>query len=250
MFMGNLRIGTRLGLAFAVVLIMVLGIIALAVSRLDSQDTLISTFANERVPQVVNSHKWAITLLESAGHTRNIFVLDHGKIPDELSGMEDQRKRRIDLMNKIERVVDTAQGEELFKNVADAHAIYAPDEDEFVRLVQANRLEEAKKLLTDKVHPEQLTYLGKIYTLSDYQVSLISKERGEAKIGTAADGRRSSGSECWPLSSAPCSPSGSRAVSPCHCNVRCRPRSRLRVAIWRPISKCALGTRPASCWRL
>jgi len=181
MFMENLRIGTRLGLAFAVVLIMVLGIIALAVSRLDSQDTLISTYANERVPQVVNSHKWAITLLESAGHTRNIFVLDHGKIPDELSGMEDQRKRRIELMNMIEKVVDTAQAEELFKYVADAHAIYAPDEDEFIRLVQANRLDEAKKLLTDKVHPEQLTYLGKINTLSDYQVSLISKERGEAK---------------------------------------------------------------------
>jgi len=181
MFLGNFKIGTRLGLAFTVVLIMVLGIIALAVSRLDSQDSLISKFANERVPQVVNSHKWAISVLESAGHTRNIFVLDHGKIPEELSGMEDQRKQRIELMNTIERVVDTEQGEELFKNVADAHAIYIPDEDEFIRLVQANRLDEAKKLLTDKVHPEQLTYLAKIYKLSDYQVSLIGKERGEAK---------------------------------------------------------------------
>ncbi len=129
MFLGNLKIGTRLGLAFAVVLIMVLGIIALAVSRMESQDTLITKFANERVPQVVNSHKLAISVLESAGHTRNI-VLDHDKIPAELSGL--------------------------------------------------NRLDEAKKLLIDKVHPEQLAYLEKIYKLSDYQVSLIGKERGEA----------------------------------------------------------------------
>ena len=49
MFLGNMKIGTRLGLAFGVVLIMVLGIIALAVSRLQSQDTLISKFASERV---------------------------------------------------------------------------------------------------------------------------------------------------------------------------------------------------------
>src|SRR6266403_1042393 len=179
MFLGNLKIGTRLGLAFAVVLIMVLGIIALAVSRMESQDTLITKFANERVPQVVNSHKLAISVLESAGHTRNI-VLDHDKIPAELSGLEEQRKQRNELMNTIERVQDTDQGEELYKNVADARAIYVPDEDEFVRLVHDNRLDEAKKLLIDKVHPEQLAYLENIYKLSDYQVSLIGKERGGA----------------------------------------------------------------------
>ena len=181
MFLGNLKIGTRLGLAFAVVLVMVLGIIALAVSRMESQDTLISKIANQRVPQVVNSHKLAISILESAGHTRNIFVLDHDKIPEELSALDDQRKQRIELMNAIERVVDTEQGEELFKNVVDAGAIYVPDEDEFIRLVRANRLDEAKKLLIDKSHPEQLTYLEKVYKLSDYQVSQIGKERVEAR---------------------------------------------------------------------
>jgi methyl-accepting chemotaxis protein WspA len=181
MFLGNMKIGTRLGLAFGVVLIMVLGMIALAVSRMESQDALISEFAIDRVPQVVNSHKLAISVLESAGHTRNMFVLDRDKIPAELRGLEDQRKERIELMNTIEKVVDTDEGEALFKNVADVRAIYLPDEDEFIRLVQANRLDEAKKLLIDKVHPEQLTYLDKIYALSDYQVSRIGKERGDAK---------------------------------------------------------------------
>jgi methyl-accepting chemotaxis protein WspA len=181
MSLGNLKIGTRLGLAFAVVLIMVLGIVALAVSRLESQDTLLSRFANERVPQVVTTHKWAISVLESARHTRNIFVLDHDKIPEELSGLVDQKKLRLDYLNAIQREVDTEQGRELLKNAQDAQAIYLPDEDEFIRLVQANRLDEAKKLLIDKARPEQLTYLTKIYQLIDYQVSLIGKERDEAK---------------------------------------------------------------------
>ncbi len=183
MFLGNLKIGTRLGLAFTVILIMVLGIIALAVSRLESQDRLLSKFANERVPQVVTSHKWAIALLESARHTRNIFVLDHDKIPEELSGLQDQKKLRIDDMNAIEREIDTEQGKELLNNIVEARAIYIPDEDEFIRLVQANRLDEAKKLLIDKARPEQLTYLAKIYKLIEYQVSLIGNERDEAKEG-------------------------------------------------------------------
>jgi methyl-accepting chemotaxis protein WspA len=183
MSLGNLKIGTRLGLAFAVVLIMVLGIIALAVSRLESQDKLLSRFADERVPQVVNAHKWAISVLESARHTRNIFVLDHDKIPEELSGLADQKKLRIDDMHAMEREIDTEQGKELLNNVEDARAIYIPDEDEFIRLVQTNRLDDAKRLLIDKARPEQLGYLAKIYKLIDYQVSLIGKERDEAKAG-------------------------------------------------------------------
>jgi methyl-accepting chemotaxis protein WspA len=183
MFLGNWKIGTRLALAFAVVLLMVLGIIALAVSRLESQDRLLSRFADERVPQVVTSHKWAISVLESARHTRNIFVLDHDKIPEELSGLEDQKKLRAEDMDEIEKAVDTEQAKDLLRNVVEAHAIYSPDEDAFVRLVQANRLDEAKKLLIDKTRPEQLAYIAQIYKLIDYQVTLIGKERDEAKRG-------------------------------------------------------------------
>jgi methyl-accepting chemotaxis protein WspA len=181
MFLGHLKIGTRLGLAFAVVLIMVFGTVALAVSRLESQDRLLSKFADERVPQVVTAHKWAISVLESARHTRNIFVLDHDKIPEEIAGLQDQRKQRLDDTNTMQREVDSDHGKELLKNVEDARATYVPDEDEFIRLVLANRLDEAKKLLVDKARPEQLAYLGKIYELIDYQVSLIGKERDEAK---------------------------------------------------------------------
>jgi methyl-accepting chemotaxis protein WspA len=181
MFLEHLKIGTRLGLAFAVVLIMVLGTVALALSRLESQDRLLSKFADVRVPQVVIAHKWAISVLESARHTRNIFVLDHDKIPEEIAGLQDQKKKRIDEMNAMERQVDSDHGRELLKNVEDARAIYVLDEDEFIRLVLANRLDEAKKLLIEKARPEQLTYLDKIYALIDYQVSLIGKERDQVK---------------------------------------------------------------------
>jgi len=186
MFLENLKIGTRLGLAFALVLIMALGIIALAVSRLKAQDVSLSQFTDERVPLMVNAHKWAISLLESTQHTRNIFALDHDKIPEELAGIESQKKVRLDLMNTIEGEVNTERGRELFKNVVDARAVYVLDEDELVRLVRAGRLDEAKKLLIDKAAPDQQVDLEKIYQLADYQISLIGKERDEAKAANAS----------------------------------------------------------------
>jgi methyl-accepting chemotaxis protein WspA len=188
MFLGNFKVGTRLGLAFAVVLIMVLGIIALAVARLEAQDALLSRFADDRVPLVVNTEKWAISLLESTQHTRNIFVLERDRIPEELSGMESQRRIRLDLMNTIGQEVDTERGRELFKNVVDARASYVADEDEFVRLVRADRLDEARKLVNDRASADQLLDLGKIYQLTDYEISLVGRERDEARAAYG-DGR-------------------------------------------------------------
>jgi methyl-accepting chemotaxis protein WspA len=160
---------------------MVLGIVALAVSRLDAQNALLSRFADKRVPLVANTHKWAISLLESTQHTRNVFALEHDKIPEELRGLESQSKIRLDLMNTVEREVDTERGRELLKNVMDARASYVLDEDEFARLVRGGRLDEAKKLLTERANADQLVDVGKIYELADYEMSLTVKERDEAK---------------------------------------------------------------------
>ena len=181
MFLGNLKIGMRLGLAFAVVLIMALGIIVLAVSFLKSRDTLLTKMVDDRVPQVVTSYRWAVSVLESARHMRNMFVLDHDKIPDELAGLEEQKKLRIEYMGDLQKTLDTDRGRELFKDTADARAAYIPDEDEFIRLTQLNQLEAARRLLIDKARPEQLRYLGEIYKLTDYEVAQIGRERDAAR---------------------------------------------------------------------
>jgi two-component system, sensor histidine kinase and response regulator len=181
MFLGNLKIGTRLGLAFGVLLIMVLGIIALGISRLDSQDRLLSHFANDDMPGVVTSLKWANSVLESARHTRNFFILDRDKIPEELQGLNDQKKKRREARIEISRTVDADEGRRFLSNVMAARDIYLPEEEELIRLVQANRMVEAKELLIDKARPAQLTYLAEIYKLVDYQVALVGKERDEVK---------------------------------------------------------------------
>ena len=113
MLFSRLKIGTRLGLAFAVILAMVVGIVLFAVIRLD---TLLTAFTGNRVPEVVSSHKWAISVLDSARHMRNIFILDHDKIPEELAGLQEQKKLRIQYMNELEKTLDTDQGRQLWTN--------------------------------------------------------------------------------------------------------------------------------------
>jgi two-component system, sensor histidine kinase and response regulator len=181
MFLGNLKIGTRLALAFAVVLAAVLGIIALSVSRLDSQDRLLSDFANDDVPGVVTSLKLANSVLESARRRTNILALNRERIPEELEGLRDQRKQRTEDVNAIEKMADTEVGRALFAGTVAARQISIPDEDEFIRLVEADRLDEAKRLLVDKVRPQQLEYLSQIYKLVDYHVALIARERNKAQ---------------------------------------------------------------------
>jgi methyl-accepting chemotaxis protein len=186
MFLGNLKIGTRLGLTFALILLMVVAIVGLSVTRLESQDALLGKFADERVPQVVTTEKWAISVLESGRHMRNVFVLDHDKIREELAGLEDQKKTRADLMTELEKSVDTERGKEMLKNVVDARAKYIPHEDEFIRMVQANELEPARRQFIDKARPEQLAYLNEVYKLAEYEVKQTTDDRQAAKVAYAS----------------------------------------------------------------
>ena len=190
MRLSRFKIGTRLGMAFGAVLLLVVGIVYLALLRLDSLDAVLAEFVNRRVPQVVTSHKWAISVLESGRHMRNLFILDPVHFPEELAGLQQHKKLRIDYMDDLQKSLDTEEGRRLWKSVVDVRAQYIPDEDEFIRLVQANQLEAAKKLLIDKARPEQLAYLAEIYQLIDYELALTSADRAAAREGYAS-GRRS-----------------------------------------------------------
>lgn len=181
MLLGNLKIGTRLGLAFGALLLMVLGIIGLSLSRLESQDALLNKFTSDRVPQLMTSQKWAISVLESGRHMRNIFVLDHDKIKEELAGLEEEKKNRADYMVALEKTIDTEDGKDKLKNIVDARAKYVVQEDAFIKLVEADQLDAARKLFIDVARPEQLAYLADIYKLTDFEITLTGKERDAAK---------------------------------------------------------------------
>jgi methyl-accepting chemotaxis protein len=183
MFLGKLKIGTRLGLAFASLLVMVLGIIGLAVLRLESQDELLGEFANDRVQQLVITHKWANSLLETGNYIRNIYLLDHDTTGEQLARLKEFKKMRAEYRADLVKTIDTEQGRDLVKNVMDARNKYVPDEDEFLRLFEANRLDEAKKQFLGKIVPEQTAYLDEIYKLIDYEVAQTAADRDTARIG-------------------------------------------------------------------
>jgi len=183
MFLGNLKIGTRLALAFASLLVMVLGIIGLAVARLEAQDTLLGNFANDRVQQLVITHKWANSLLETGTYIRNIYLLDHNSIAEQLDHLKEFKKLRAGYRADLVKTIDTEQGKELVKNVMAARDSYVPHEDEFIRLLETNRLDEAKKEFTEKIIPEQARYLDELYKLIDYEVAQTAKDRDAARAG-------------------------------------------------------------------
>ncbi len=181
MFLGNMKIGTRLGLAFASLLVMVLGIIGLALLRLESQDELLGNFANDRVQQLVITHKWANSLLETGNYIRNIYLFDHDKMGEQLVRLKDFKKLRAGYRADLVKTIDTERGKELVKNVMDARNSYVPHEDEFIRLLETNHPDEAKKEFMEKIVPEQSAYLDELYKLIDYEVAQTAADRDAAR---------------------------------------------------------------------
>jgi hypothetical protein len=63
--------------------------------------------------------------------------------------------------------------------VIDARAAYVPTEDEFLSLVSADRLQEAKETLLERTRPAQLAYLDKLEKFNDYEAREI-KSAGDS----------------------------------------------------------------------
>ena len=94
----------------------------------------------EDIPKLKLSYEWAISTLESARHTRNIFVLDASQHHAEISLLEHERKVRGEHLEALRKIV---HGEEKawLNKVEEQRNIYTPYEDEFIAQVDIGKLD-------------------------------------------------------------------------------------------------------------
>ena len=177
----NLKIGTRLGAAFAIPIVLLMVIAGVSLSRLGELDSGLGHVVDERQRDLVITYKWAIAVLETARHSRNVLILEKDKIEEELNGMRQEKEDRKRFMAEMEEnVKGDERAKQLLQNVVDNRARYIPHEDEYLRLAENGQFDEAKKLLIDKFRPEQLLYIDALYKLADYEVAATGEARKEA----------------------------------------------------------------------
>jgi methyl-accepting chemotaxis protein len=171
-----MKIGVRLGLAFGIVGLLLIGTIVLGISRLAKVNDDSSDMINDRYPKVV----WAYTLIGElnsiAVSMRNIVVFSNpDTVKKELDGITASKARIRDNLDKLDKRIHLPRGRELITAVMSAREKYLAYQDQFITLAGAGKFDEAKSLLVTQIDPTQRVYLDAIAALIAFQADLMDQ---------------------------------------------------------------------------
>ena len=179
MGINNLKVGVRLGIGFAAVLLLLVGITAVGVTRLSTVNAGTHLIIEDRYPNIAMAYSIQGNLNQVARSMRNAIIFsDSDTVKKELATIEAARARNVEKMAELEKRISTPKGKELFKALVDARASYVPLQTEVVNLISAGKKEEARDMLIAKVRPAQLAYFKALDELINFQSDLM-KQTGE-----------------------------------------------------------------------
>jgi len=182
MKISSLRVGQRIGLAFGVLLLLLLIVAVTAIVKLGSLNHEAELLAEDRVPKLEKSSEWALSILQSARHSRNTLILEGmDRIKPETESMIKERAVRGEVIKWLEERVITPAGKQALGDLKDTRAKYSAAEDKFIALVLAEKFTEARALLLGEVRPLQLDYLKGINVFVESQRGLVREQARAAK---------------------------------------------------------------------
>ncbi len=182
--MKNLRIGTRLGAAFALVAVLMIAIAVVAGLGLRSVRGDMEAVVKDRYAKVKLVNDIGDDVNLQARLMRNLLLLDsEDKRQPEIAGMLDARDRIAKRYDALDKRINTTVGRSSFTKVQQARSSYVAVQTEFLNLVKGGEMEAAKTLLLDKLRPLQLAYMKELGDLTTFQEQLMD-EASESAFAT------------------------------------------------------------------
>ena len=131
----NLKIGARLGLGFAVTLVLLITIATVSYVRLAELNQNISLMVQDRFPKTVQANSIIDAIHVIARQLRSAYIYsgtDQQK--QALDAIPVQRKIITDNLDKLEKSIKSDKGKEILKRIQVARSAYVADQDKFFEL--------------------------------------------------------------------------------------------------------------------
>jgi hypothetical protein len=177
----NLRIGTRLGLAFAGLVSLLTVMAVIGVYQFDNVVTATNLVANDRLPKVSLTQTIENEVNRQSRAVRTALIATDPKVVDlELKKIEDSGPIIFDALEKLQATIYTPQGKAALAQVVEARQAFKTREMALVELIKANRIEEGRHFLVNEMLGPQTRYLESVETLANTQKKAIEQFSKEA----------------------------------------------------------------------
>lgn len=173
---GNLRIGTRLGIGFAILTIFLCGIGLFGAKQLSGTSELIRYSVEERyatvslVEEIRRSVSQQIVLLH--------FAVLSAKEPSEaqkyIQAYDDGLRKNTERFQKLKTLMVTPKDEESYARLTAARIEFGDYRKQVFDLITQNRDEEAREFLLKSLRPSEVKFLEEMRSMVDYQTALVN----------------------------------------------------------------------------
>ncbi|MBF0519099.1 MAG: MCP four helix bundle domain-containing protein [Nitrospirae bacterium] len=173
----NMKTGTRLALAFGIVVVLLLMVAIMGVSRLAELNDGMTEIVKAEYPKVAYCNDWLSQINLIARAMRNTLLLEKKEeIQKEVDRVQEARKKITADLDKLTPLVKSETGKAGLKAIIDARAPYVISQDEFLKLAADGKQAEAKEFLLTKVRALQNTYFDAIEKLKKHQEDGMDKK--------------------------------------------------------------------------
>ena len=186
----NLKIGTRLGVAFAAVIAIAGVVVGIGITRLSHITASLSLIGTDRVVKVERLAEITDNVNLVARELRDMLIWsDSAQVSSAMQIAQKARDHIATTLDALTPTIHSAEGIRHLAALSQARAAYAPLQQQFMDLVRADQKKEAASLLADKLLPAQTAYIKALDVLKDFQLALITTaaREGEANYAQAKE---------------------------------------------------------------
>lgn len=170
----NIRIGVKLGIAFGLVMLLLLAVVAVSINSLGVLHENLSIIVDDRYPKTVHANNAKENINITARAIRNaVLVDDPNQQAEELGRIELALAQINQSLGYLGDTVRSARGRQLLDDVTKARESYRIAQQQYLDLLAQDRRVEAIAMLTGDVRIQQAQYFAAVDALLGFQGELM-----------------------------------------------------------------------------
>jgi methyl-accepting chemotaxis protein len=178
----DIKVSTRLGLGFGAVLLMLAVTIGLSIYDMRELNDGTNAIVTEAYPKVIQAQGIMNDSNKIARSLRNALLIhDEAKVAKELAVVAGKRNEIAASMKKLDAMVKSGKGRELFEALQASRAPYDQALDEVLRLRQSGNADDAVEYMLTTMRDRQMINMNALDALIAHQSASMETARQTAE---------------------------------------------------------------------
>lgn len=170
----NMKIGTRLGLGFGLLIILMTVSVVIGISRMANMNEGTEIIVSDLWPKTVAANDLIDNVNIIARSMRNLLLVkSEDDVKKELARIDKARSVIKEKLEYFDTVITLAEGKRILLAIKDARSNYVDGQNIFLKLVNENKVDQAANLLLTDLRPKQAAYMDAINDMILFQGKLV-----------------------------------------------------------------------------